>query len=163
MTLRAATAGDVAAVVALESSLFGPDAWTEAQVREELTGERRTAWVATGAAADDAAGPSAGIPDVAGYAVTLTAGEVADLQRIGVHPAHRRQGLARLLLDAAVGAARAGGADRMLLEVGAANTAALALYEAAGFEEIDRRRRYYRDGTDAVVMRLRLAVAGARG
>jgi ribosomal-protein-alanine N-acetyltransferase len=51
----------------------------------------------------------------------------------------------------------------MLLEVSAANQAALALYEAAGFEEIDRRRRYYRDGTDAVVMRLRLAAAGARG
>ncbi len=160
MTLRAATAGDVAAVVALESSLFGPDAWSEAQVREELTGERRSAWVATGATGP---APGAAGPAVAGYAVTLTAGEVVDLQRIGVHPDHQRRGLARLLLDAAVGAARAEGADRMLLEVSAANQAALALYEAAGFEEIDRRRRYYRDDTDAVVMRLRLAAAGARG
>ena len=42
---------------------------------------------------------------------------------------------------------------RMLLEVRADNTAALAFYAAEGFVEIARRRRYYRDGTDAVVLR----------
>jgi ribosomal-protein-alanine acetyltransferase len=149
VTLRPAGAGDVAAVVELERLLFGPDAWNEAQVCEELTGERRQAWVV-------------GDP-VAGYAVTLAAGDVVDLQRIAVHPDHQRQGLARLLLDAAVAAATAARVDRMLLEVSAANGAALAFYAAAGFVEIDRRRRYYRDGTDAVVMRLPLAAAACGG
>ena len=149
MTLRPAGAGDVAAVTDLEQLLFGADAWNEAQVREELTGERRQAWVV-------------GDP-VVGYAVTLATGDVVDLQRIAVHPDHQRQGMARRLLDAAVGAARTARADRVLLEVGAANTAALAFYAAAGFVEIDRRRRYYRDGTDAVVMRLPLAAAGCGG
>jgi ribosomal-protein-alanine N-acetyltransferase len=149
MTLREAEAGDVAAVVDLERALFGADAWNEAQVREELAGERRQAWVV-------------GDP-VVGYAVTLAAGDVVDLQRIAVHPDHRRQGLARRLLDAAVGAARTAGADRVLLEVSAGNSAALAFYAAAGFVEIDRRRRYYRDGTDAVVMRLPLGAAACGG
>jgi ribosomal-protein-alanine N-acetyltransferase len=149
MTLREATAADVAAVVALEHALFGADAWSEAQVREELTGERRQAWVV-------------GEP-VVGYAVTLAVGDVVDLQRIGVHPDHPRQGLARRLLDEAVAAGKAAQVDRMLLEVSAANTAALAFYAAAGFVEIDRRRRYYRDGTDAVVMRLPLASAACGG
>jgi ribosomal-protein-alanine N-acetyltransferase len=149
MTLREAEAGDVAAVVDLERALFGADAWNEAQVREELTGERRQAWVV-------------GDP-VVGYAVTLAAGDVVDLQRIAVHPDHRRQGMARRLLDAAVGAARAARADRVLLEVSAGNSAALAFYAAAGFVEIDRRRRYYRDGTDAVVMRLPLGAAACGG
>ena len=40
----------------------------------------------------------------------------------------------------------------MLLEVSARNTGALAFYGAEGFTEIARRRRYYRDGADAVVM-----------
>ena len=149
MTLREATADDVAAVVALEALLFGPDAWNEAQVREELTGERRSGWVV-------------GDP-VVGYAMTLSAGDVVDLQRVAVHPDHQRQGLAGLLLDAAVAAGRADRADRMLLEVSAANTAALAFYAGLGFVEIDRRRRYYRDGTDAVVMRLPLAAAACGG
>ncbi len=148
MTLREATAADVPAVAALETLLFGADAWTGAQVAEELTGERRAAWVA-------------GDP-VVGYAVTLSADDVVDLQRIAVHPDHQRRGLARTMLDAAVAAARTETADRMLLEVSAENAVALAFYAAAGFEEIDRRRRYYRDGTDAVVMGLRLA-ATARG
>lgn len=150
MTLRIAGPGDVAAVADLERLLFGVDAWNQAQVREELTGERRRAWVV-------------GDP-VVGYAVTLAAGDdVVDLQRIAVHPDHQRQGLARRLLDAAVGAARTARADRVLLEVSAANTAALAFYAAAGFVEIDRRRRYYRDGTDAVVMRLPLGAAACGG
>ncbi len=149
MTLRSATVGDVPAVLALEVALFGADAWSEAQVREELTGERRQAWVV-------------GEP-VVGYAVTLAAGDVLDLQRIAVHPDHQRRGLARRLLDEAVAAGKAARVDRMLLEVSAANTAALAFYAAAGFVEIDRRRRYYRDGTDAVVMRLPLASAACGG
>ena len=149
MTLREAGADDVGAVAELERLLFGANAWSEAQVREELTGGRRQAWVA-------------GDP-VVGYAVTLAAGDVMDLLRIAVHPDHQRQGLAGRLLDAAVGAGKAARADRMLLEVSAANTAALAFYAAAGFVEIDRRRRYYRDGTDAVVMRLPLAAAACGG
>jgi ribosomal-protein-alanine acetyltransferase len=149
VTLRPAGAGDVAAVAVLERLLFGVDAWNEPQVREELTGERRQAWVV-------------GEP-VVGYAVTMAAGDVVDLQRIGVHPDHQGQGLARILLDAAVAAGKAARADRMLLEVSAANTAALAFYAAAGFVEIDRRRRYYRNGTDAVVMRLPLAATACGG
>jgi [ribosomal protein S18]-alanine N-acetyltransferase len=151
VTVRPATPADVAAVAALEQELFGPDAWSEAQVREELLGERRSAWVV-------------GDP-VVGYVVTATAGEVVDLQRIAVHAPEQRRGLARQLLEAALGAGRGVRADRMLLEVGAPNDAALAFYARAGFVEIDRRRRYYRDGTDAVVMRLPLAAAapGRRG
>jgi ribosomal-protein-alanine N-acetyltransferase len=149
VTLRPAGAGDVAPVAVLERLLFGVDAWSEPQVREELTGERRQAWVV-------------GEP-VVGYAVTMAAGDVVDLQRIAVHPDHQRQGLARILLDAAVAAGKAARADRMLLEVSAANAAALAFYAAAGFVEIDRRRRYYRDGTDAVVMRLPLAATACGG
>ncbi len=48
------------------------------------------------------------------------------------------------------------GRDRVLLEVRADNGPALAFYARAGFAEIDRRRRYYRDGTDAIVLELDL-------
>ena len=138
MNLRPATAHDVAAVRALEVDLFGADAWSETSVREELLGERRTAVVACD-------------PEVVGYVVTASAGDVVDVQRVAVHPDHRRRGLARQLLAAALARCDA---ERMLLEVAATNHAALRLYAAEGFTEIDRRRRYYRDGSDAVVMRL---------
>jgi ribosomal-protein-alanine acetyltransferase len=134
--LRPATAEDVPSVLALERELFGVDAWSEASVREELTGARRLAVVACD-------------PGVVGYVVTASAGDVVDLQRIAVHPSRRRQGLARSLLGRACALVVGG---RMLLEVAAGNAAALAFYGAEGFTEVARRRHYYRDGSDAVVM-----------
>lgn len=145
MNLRPAVRGDVDVLVALEAALFGPDAWSRDLVLSELEGAGRAAWVAE----------CAGL--LVGYAVTLSREEVVDLQRIGVHAAYRRTGVATALLDAAVHRARQDGGDRMLLEVSADNAGALAFYGAHGFEEIDRRRRYYRDGSDAVVLRRRLA------
>ncbi|HEY3016503.1 MAG TPA: GNAT family N-acetyltransferase, partial [Nocardioides sp.] len=91
--IRPATTDDVPGLVALEGLLFGADAWSEAQVREELTGPGREVLVA----ADE--GPI-------GYVATLVVDEVADLQRIGVHPERQRQGLAAALLDAALASQR---------------------------------------------------------
>lgn len=139
MRLRPASADDVAAVHALEQSLFGPDAWSEQSVREELTGSRRTAVLAC---YSDSPGR------VVGYAVSLVVGDVVDLQRIAVQPEHRRLGLAGRLLAEVRPVEVA-----MLLEVSATNAGALAFYAAEGFVEIDRRARYYRDGSDALVLR----------
>ena len=157
MRIRPATPDDVAAVTALEAEVFGPDAWSAESVHEELTGERRHAVVAVSASGD-------GSGEVVGYAVTLRSDDVLDLQRIAVAPAHRRSGLARQLLDAVRSAGPAAGAHRMLLEVSDGNAAALAFYVAEGFVQIDRRPRYYRDGSDALVLRapLRSAACGGR-
>jgi ribosomal-protein-alanine N-acetyltransferase len=75
-----------------------------------------------------------------------------DLHRIAVDSDYRRKGLARALLDEVRHAARSEGATRMLLEVSAANHGAVAFYAAEGLVEIDRRRGYYRDGSDALVL-----------
>jgi ribosomal-protein-alanine N-acetyltransferase len=40
----------------------------------------------------------------------------------------------------------------LLLEVREDNVDALGFYAAHGFVEVDRRRRYYRDGATAVVL-----------
>ena len=138
--IRPAAATDVPDLLVLETDLFGPDAWSEASLRDELDGPGRRAVVLDAGA------------EILGYAVTLLAGGVVDLQRIAVRPDRQRQGLAALLLADVLTAARAAGADRMLLEVSAANTAAVAFYDAHGFTRIDVRRRYYRDDSDALVL-----------
>jgi ribosomal-protein-alanine N-acetyltransferase len=130
--IRRATAADVAFVASVERAIFGSDAWSHTSVEEELTGPHRHAWVA----------------EDAGYVVVLSSDDVVDLQRIAVTPEHRRRGLAHDLLDTA----RAAVPGRMLLEVSASNAGGLAFYAAEGFVEIGRRRRYYRDGSDAIVM-----------
>ena len=50
----------------------------------------------------------------------------------------------------------------MLLEVSEGNEAAVAFYAAHGFTRIDVRPRYYRDGSDALVLRRTLVPSAAR-
>ena len=70
------------------------------------------------------------------------AGE-AEVLTLAVAPAHRRQGLARSLIDAALVTAMAAGAERAFLEVAEDNQAAIALYRGAGFTSVGRRPGYY--------------------
>lgn len=153
MTVRPAVAADVPAVAALERDNLGVDAWPEGLVAEGLTGALPTVTYLV-AEVD-------GVP--VGHAVASIVADIAELQRIAVDPAHRRTGLASELLDAVVLAARDRGADRLLLEVREDNAGAISFYAARGFVEIDRRRRYYRDGATAVVMRRGLGPACGGG
>lgn len=150
--IRPATAADAETIAALEADCQGIDAWSENLVREGVTGDLPT--IRYLVAEQDGR--------IDGYAVASYAGDIAELQRIGVAEHARRTGLATALLAAVVAEAPATGANRMLLEVRENNTGALAFYAARGFIEIDRRPRYYKDGTDAVVLRLPL-VAGCGG
>ena len=90
------------------------------------------------------------------FAIWRDLGGEGELLTIGVDPAAQRQGAARAMLSNILAAARSAGAKRMFLEVDSGNEAALTLYRRAGFEEAGLRRGYYRDGADALVMRLTL-------
>jgi len=152
--IRTATAADAETIAALEADCQGIDAWSENLVREGVTGGLPT--IRYLVAEQDGR--------IDGYAVASYAGDIAELQRIGVAETARRTGLATALLDEVVAEAPATGANRMLLEVRENNAGALAFYAARGFIEIDRRPRYYRDGATAVVLRLPLiSGCGGRG
>lgn len=148
-SLRPGTARDTDALAALEQDLFGTDAWSTALVADTLSQPHSHVLVAVDGEDE--------CDTVIGYAITSLAGDITDLLRIGVAGHVRRRGVARHLLDRAVGEARLGGADRMLLEVSSANTAARAFYATAGFEQIDARTGYYSDGTDALVLQVSVA------
>ena len=143
MTVRPATAADVPAIADLELDNLGADAWSEGLVREGVVGNLPT--ISYLVAEVDGS--------VVGHATASVVADIAELQRIAVDRAHRRTGVASELLDAVVALAREGGADRLLLEVREDNAGALAFYAARDFVEVDRRRRYYRDGATAVVLR----------
>ncbi len=136
MTLRAATPGDADALAALHSAAFDHP-WSAAEIAEL------------------AAQPGAFALLVEGRGFILcraVAGE-AEILTLAVDPAARRLGVGRTLVEAAAGIAALADAETLFLEVADDNAAALALYGAAGFETVGRRRAYYASGADAVVMR----------
>ncbi len=149
--LGAPAPADVDALVALEAAALPGEAWTRAQVADELTAPGRVLRVARegDAGAQRAQGAQGGA--VLGWLDLAVAGDVADLLRIAVAEGARRHGLASRLLGDGL-AAVPPGVRRVLLEVASGNAAARAFYARHGFTEVDRRRGYYRDGDDAVVL-----------
>ena len=80
------------------------------------------------------------------------AGE-AHIVSISVRESYRRQGLGELLLIGAVEMGMRRSTQVVTLEARASNSAAIALYDKYGFEEVGIRRRYYSDnGEDATIM-----------
>lgn len=76
----------------------------------------------------------------------------AELHSIAVHPAHRREGLGRLLLRQFLAEVEEHQGRVVWLEVRASNEAALRLYHQSGFRTTGRRPRYYSDGEDALLL-----------
>jgi [ribosomal protein S18]-alanine N-acetyltransferase len=91
-----------------------------------------------------------------GMLLARVAAEDAEVLTLAVEPGARRRGVARTLLRAAITEARARGAAALFLEVATTNLAARSLYRQAGMGEVGQRRRYYADGSDAVVLRVKL-------
>ena len=91
-----------------------------------------------------------------GMLLARVAAEDAEVLTLAVEPCSRRRGVARTLLRAAITEARARGAAALFLEVATTNLAARSLYRQAGMGEVGQRRRYYADGSDAIVLRVKL-------
>jgi [ribosomal protein S18]-alanine N-acetyltransferase len=145
--LRRAGVDDLDAIMAIESSTFGSDAWSVPMMRAELRNPNTYYLVAF-----EPESPSS----IDGYAGLLAPrrAEQADIQTIAVVPTARRQGLGHTLVHALIGEARTRGASEIFLEVRADNPDAQRVYASIGFESISVRAAYYQpEGVDAIVMR----------
>lgn len=150
ITVRDMTLEDVPAVGLLEHRLFPIDAWPVQMFLDELSQpETRRYLVAEGS------------DGIVGYAGLMCIEPIADVQTIAVVPEYEGRGIGSDLLTRLIGEARRRGAADVLLEVRADNPRAQQLYLRFGFEQIHVRPRYYRDGVDALIMRLPLAAQTA--
>ncbi|WP_300552749.1 ribosomal protein S18-alanine N-acetyltransferase [Maricaulis sp.] len=95
-----------------------------------------------------------------GFVLARVAADEAEILTIGVDPDQRRGGCGQALLKSLHEYVRKQGVVRVFLEVSDVNTAARALYERNGYTETGRRARYYRDGSDALVLEKTLSGRG---
>ncbi len=140
VSFREMTSSDLTEIVRLEALIF-PDAWPESSFREMLADKD---WGALVAETDGR---------IVGYACYLVVVDEAHVANIAVHPDYRRKSVAKRLLDRILVVAREESCVQVFLEVRPSNTAARTFYEHAGFVELYRRPRYYRQPVeDALVM-----------
>ncbi|MDD1608054.1 MAG: ribosomal protein S18-alanine N-acetyltransferase [Methylococcaceae bacterium] len=95
---------------------------------------------------------------VLGYSLLSLAVGEAHILNISVDPAEQKQGIGRKMMENAIDYAR-GRAETVFLEVRPSNTAAIALYEDLGFNEIGIRKGYYpaeNGREDAIMLALQL-------
>lgn len=140
LVIRRAGLTDLAAIADLEGRCLA-DPWPPGALAEELAHPLGLALLA-----------EEGTGRTRAYAAFRLGPGEAELMRLAVHPRHRRRGIAGALVTAGLERLVHRGITRCYLEVREGNLAARRLYETLGFHAVGRRRAYYSDGTDALLM-----------
>lgn len=143
-TLCRATPSDGAVMAAIHATAFPPaDAWRADVFSEQLA----------------LPGVFGLLHPSGGMILARVAADEAEILTLAVAEEARGIGIAAALLQQAATIAASLGAAAVFLEVAVTNTAARAAYARAGFQPVGRRRAYYADASDALVLRLALCDA----
>jgi ribosomal-protein-alanine N-acetyltransferase len=143
VTISEATRADLSAVVAIEQAAFA-DPWS-ARSFQELLDNRSIYFMCA---------RQAGSATVLGYIVAWFVADEGQIANLAVAVDACGQGIGKQLLDKALDEGRARGIEAVYLEVRDSNQRARQLYRSRGFEEVGRRRGYYRRPVeDAIVLR----------
>lgn len=141
--LRPAADLDLADVVAMERVCYS-DPWPASSFASLPSNDRVCFVVAREANAGK----------LVGFAIAWHVMNEGELANLAVAPEHRRNGIGRALLEAVTTDALGRGTSELYLEVRESNNAARELYGAAGFDEVGRRKGYYRrPDEDALILR----------
>jgi ribosomal-protein-alanine N-acetyltransferase len=145
--IRAASEADIGEVARIEKAAFS-DPWSASEFHALLASPHAIFLVACDQ--HDAIG---------GYVVTMSVLDESEVLNIAVDSDHRGKSLGSMLLDKSLEAAEGRGSRSTFLEVRQSNEPAIRLYRSRGFEEVSRRRGYYRSPVeDALVLRRRSAL-----
>lgn len=139
--IRPTALADLPALARLEGSAFS-DPWTLAMLEEAMAARGAVTLVV------ELHG------EVIGSVMARRMADEGEILTIAVDPSHRRRGLGRRLLEAALGQMGADGVRTVWLEVRTSNVAARMMYLASGFVAAGVRRGYYRRPTeDALILK----------
>jgi [ribosomal protein S18]-alanine N-acetyltransferase len=152
MHIRAAQAGDVPQMRALEQHSLTAAHWAEREYDALFSAEapRRIALVAVG---------QFDAQRLQGFIIARCAPQECEIENVVVARERRRRGVGSALVVELLDRAQAEGVTSVLLEVRESNLSARRLYEKTGFSEEGRRSNYYRNPVeDALLLRQRLQI-----
>lgn len=127
-------------IVAIEKKSF-PQPWSYSLFLSEMSNRMASYFVALWQ------------EKVIGYIGMWLVFEEAHITTFAIHPAYRGKGFGKRLFSYALRYALSRGCKEVLLEVRVSNVIAQNLYLGFGFRPVGRRRKYYSDGEDAILMK----------
>jgi ribosomal-protein-alanine N-acetyltransferase len=142
----AATTEHLTAIGHLDQVCFG-GLWTQDAYEREIASSSSDLLVLLAPGSS-----SHGSPPVIGIGCTWAILEEAHITLLAIDPACRRRGLGQWLLYHLLVRAQQRQLEWATLEVRPSNQGAIRLYEKFGFKVAGRRRRYYSDGEDALIL-----------
>lgn len=133
-------------IVSLGEKIF-QNSWNEQMIATSMYGTYDTVLTAVDASKDNV---------LVGYCIFTAPCEDCELLRIAVDEKYRHKGIGSMLIDAMIKRCIKNKGENIFLEVRESNKPAISLYESVGFDEISRRKDYYKDPVeDAVIMELK--------
>jgi len=138
---------DLDAVLEIESASFARP-WTREHFRDEIQSPFGVPLVAVVSESH-----------LAGYLCLKIIFDEAEILDVAVAPDCRGLGIGRFLVRHALTLCRERRVARLGLEVRTGNDAAIGLYQSLGFVESGRRKGYYENGDDAILMDYTLDIA----
>lgn len=147
LSIRAATARDIPAILGIEQSAPPAAHWSAEHYLSRVQSQPQSACLLV-AEFRDAADRS----ELSGFlCARIVAGEW-EVENVVVHPSVRRQGIGAQLMRSLIDRWQEDAGTVVLLEVRESNRAARALYERCGFLETGCRADYYRGPEEAAVL-----------
>ncbi len=148
IAVRPMTEKDLEAVLAIENDSFSHP-WNRDHFHDEL----KSAYAFPLVAIDQEG-------RIIGYITPRLFLDEGHIHNVAVHRAFRGKGVGRLLVQRVLGDCRKRGGATVFLEVRFSNAVAIELYRRLGFVETGRRRQYYANGEDAILMEYTFAKNG---
>tara|TARA_Y100001978_G_scaffold201235_1_gene219130 strand:+ start:1560 stop:1991 length:432 start_codon:yes stop_codon:yes gene_type:complete len=81
---------------------------------------------------------------------------IAELTFISIHPTFKRKGIGKKLLEEILKKCNSFAVEKIILEVSEKNIAALNFYRSFGFKTVGIRKKYYEDGSNALMQEKKL-------
>lgn len=90
--------------------------------------------------------------EIVGFAGIILSVDDAEITNIVTKKNRRREGIGDILLNELINISKEKGKDNLSLEVNEENEYAIRLYEKNGFQVLGRRKKYYNNTNDAIIM-----------
>lgn len=144
MNIRKAFAQEAGKLAALEALQPMSAGWGKRGFETESIHNFSQIWIAE----------TAGEPT--GFVALRLVADFSEILNVAVHPAYCQKGVATAIFQRVVPELKKLGVKEVTLEVNCSNVAAIGLYHKLGFSEIGRRKKFYNNTDDALLMKLEL-------